>query len=183
MHDQNIPYGYCECSCGQKTEPAKQTIRKIGWIKGEPKRYIHGHQSRKRKDTQYIIDPDTGCWVWQWTKTRNGYGLMRDGNSKRMYAAHRVFYERAKGPIPEGLQLDHLCRNRACVNPDHLEPVTNTENVRRGLRPKLTLEQVRDIRSRPRTYGSAVALAREFTVDVSTIYRARSQAEGAWVDE
>lgn len=70
-----------------------------------------------------------GCWHWRSSK-RAGYGLFSDG-PKRL-SAHRTAYELLVGPIPEGLSLDHLCRNTGCVNPDHLEPVTHQENVRRG---------------------------------------------------
>jgi hypothetical protein len=59
---------------------------------------------------EYVVD-DNGCWVWQRYKMDNGYGSMRDGGRTRL--AHRVYYERAKGPIPKGRGLDHLCRNRA----------------------------------------------------------------------
>lgn len=75
-------------------------------------------------------DGPGGCWLWTGHRTSGGYGgVALSGRSLR---AHRVAYELLVGPIPEGLQLDHLCRVRLCVNPDHLEPVTQTENVRRG---------------------------------------------------
>lgn len=71
-----------------------------------------------------------GCWVWTGSRDPNGYGQIAvDGRPRK---AHRVAYAALVGPIPDGLQLDHLCRVRACVNPDHLEPVTLRENVARG---------------------------------------------------
>ena len=75
------------------------------------------------------INKTETCWIWTATINRGGYGMFRDGKMKN---AHRVSYEIIKGPIPEGLFLDHICRVRHCVNPDHLEPVTNKENVLRG---------------------------------------------------
>ncbi len=70
------------------------------------------------------------CWLWHGLTNKEGYG--RTKNEGKSLIAHRAFYELLVGPIPEGLTLDHLCRVRNCVRPDHLEPVTSGENVLRG---------------------------------------------------
>lgn len=70
------------------------------------------------------------CWLWTGARNAKGYGTIRDG--KRQRNAHRVAYELFVGPIPAGLVIDHLCRTRNCVRPDHLDPVTNQVNVKRG---------------------------------------------------
>lgn len=70
------------------------------------------------------------CWEWTGAKTSGGYGQFYV--DRRLVVSHRYSYERLVGPIPEGLQIDHLCRNRSCVNPGHLEPVTQQVNIRRG---------------------------------------------------
>jgi hypothetical protein len=80
--------------------------------------------------------PD-GCWLWTASQDGGGYGILgvKEGKKMPMRKAHRVSYVLFVGPIPDGLDLDHLCRVRHCVNPDHLEPVTRTVNIRRGLQP------------------------------------------------
>ena len=71
------------------------------------------------------------CWLWQGTRTKGGYGIISPGYDLPVSAVHRLSYKLFKGEIPQGLQLDHLCRNKTCVNPDHLEAVTLKENMKR----------------------------------------------------
>jgi hypothetical protein len=80
---------------------------------------------------------DNGCWEWVGVKHRDGYGVIWFQQAFRRWyrLAHVVAYEVWVGPIAEGLELDHLCRNRSCVNPAHLEPVTHRENMRRSISP------------------------------------------------
>lgn len=81
---------------------------------------------------RYRVVNSTGCWLWTGQVRTNGYGQAPTGKRKGRAAAHRFVYEFHMGPIPEGLELDHLCSTPLCVNPEHLEPVTHAENVRRG---------------------------------------------------
>jgi hypothetical protein len=76
------------------------------------------------------VDQTGDCWIWTGPLRRDGAGQIEINGRKHL--AYRLTYELLVGPIPEGLVLDHLCRNRACVRPEHLEPVTFNENVRRG---------------------------------------------------
>lgn len=86
--------------------------------------------------TQFVLDrispePMSGCWLWSGEITRAGYGAVSKTVNTKRQMAHRVVYELYKGAIPDGLELDHKCLMKLCVNPDHLEPVTHAENMRR----------------------------------------------------
>lgn len=87
---------------------------------------------------QYIQDkitfsPEPGCWAWRGRIEKVGYGRVKYCGRPR--STHKLIYELLVGPVPDGLQLDHLCRNRNCCNPQHLEPVTARENTIRGVGP------------------------------------------------
>ena len=79
---------------------------------------------------EYVLpEPNSGCWLWMGGQG-GGYGRIRFEG--RMVQAHRMIYEQIRGLVPLGMTMDHLCRNQVCVNPDHLEAVTNRVNVLRG---------------------------------------------------
>ena len=80
---------------------------------------------------QRVDKQDGGCWEWTGVRFSNGYGRFREPITRRQQLAHRWGYQQLVGPVDPDLDLDHLCRNKGCVNPDHLEPVTHAENVRR----------------------------------------------------
>lgn len=92
----------------------------------------------KTKFLSKIKKHSSGCWIWVGAlyygkEDRPKYGQMRIGRTPgKLIQAHRVAYKLYKGEIPKGLELDHLCRNTLCVNPEHLEAVTHYENMKRG---------------------------------------------------
>jgi len=88
------------------------------------------HTDPRERITSRVLVTPSGCWEWSGSRTPQGYGrLSFDGEPTY---SHRLAYELFVGPIPQGLQIDHLCRNRACCNPDHLEPVSGAENLHRS---------------------------------------------------
>lgn len=138
MHeDSPIPVGLCQCGCGQRTPLATHTNRAQGKVKGQPTPCMPGHRRmtpRQRFMVKVSIEP-SGCWRWVGYIDKNtGYGRVAH-QPKQTTTAHRASYELFIGPIPDGHWVDHLCRNRWCVNPEHLETVLPRENTMRGSAP------------------------------------------------
>lgn len=141
---------------------------------------------RLNSRTERLPGPDA-CWVWKGTLSKSGYGVV--GWMRRLYRAHRLAFEVAVGPIPQGLEVCHRCDNRACVNPDHLFLGSHAENMadmsRKGRGSKLlgerhpqaqlTESQVREIRRRYAAGAHRQELADDFGVSLdcmkAVIYR------------
>jgi hypothetical protein len=119
-----------------------------------------------------LIVTDSGCWLWTGALDAKGYGVIGKGRREEgLLATHVASYELHVGPIPDGLVLDHSCRRPACVNPEHLEPVTNAENGRRGARAKLTHAQVAEIRDLVAGGRSQASVARAYGVHSAHVSR------------
>ena len=146
MHDQSTTaVKLCECGCEQPAPIATYTNQRWGWVKGQPKRFVSGHQSR-RGPVDYVerdCGHDTPCWIW--ARYVNGGGYGRTSMNGRGVPAHVRYWIEANGLVPAGLELDHLCRVKACVNPDHLEAVTHAENIWRGAAKKWTEAEITDM--------------------------------------
>lgn len=128
--------GLCRCGCGQATVLSPKTCRREGWVKGEPRLYVRGHNGRRPVEQRFWekVEKTASCWLWTGAKTAGGYGTFNTGDGSYDYA-HRVAYRLLCGPLDDTLVLDHLCRVRHCCNPAHLEQVPHGENVRRGASP------------------------------------------------
>jgi hypothetical protein len=101
-----------------------------------------GHYQNKKRSVVQLFEERVmrtdGCWLWTGSINVGGYGVVTVGgrSGKKLYG-HRIAYELFVGPVPDGMELDHLCRNRKCVRPDHLEAVTRQVNVVRGIGPSM----------------------------------------------
>jgi HNH endonuclease len=148
--------GLCQCGCGIETSIATRNRKDRGWVKGEPVPFIHGHNPTLplltrigRFWSRVKLFPTSGwpdCLEWGGFINANGYGVCSCFNGISR-SAHRVAYILTFGPIPDGLEPDHLCKNTACINPFHLEPVTKTVNIRRSSITRLSETLAVEIRT------------------------------------
>lgn len=159
-----MPETLCACGCGL-----------------ERPRFLRGHE---RTQIGHIVEArgfKTPCWIAVKKPQPNGYVVLPwydgTGPSTTRIGAHRLAYMRAKGAIPRGFHIDHLCRVTNCVNPDHLEAVTPGENVRRTRQVKLTPDLVRMIRASEK---SGYELARDLGVSKSLVSAVRLRK--VWAD-
>lgn len=123
----------CACGCGQLLTAAD--------ARGTPRRFVVGHAMRGRPNPKPArpaadrfwekVDQAGECWLWTGFVNPNGYGQFAESRRKPRYA-HRTAWELTNGAIPKHLQIDHLCKNRRCVRPAHMELVSSAENTRRA---------------------------------------------------
>jgi hypothetical protein len=159
-----IPVGFCQCGCGERTPIANQTRLSRGAVKGRPTLFLNGGHAYRVKAPSLalrlrrrVLKTDT-CWLWQGVRDRAGYGLLGVGGRKAF--THRIAWELEHGPIPSGLHVLHTCDVRNCVRPSHLflgdQTANNADMVAKGrnrgvageLHPaaRLTREDVQRIR-------------------------------------
>lgn len=141
--------GSCMCGCGRPVNVVHESGH--GRRKGEFYRFAQGHNSwvnpRGHVAEHYVIQQlnyPTPCWIWNRTLDDDGYG--RHCVDAIPTSAHRYYYALFKGPIPKGFHIDHLCVNRACVNPSHLEavrPEVNEQRKRARIRERIRLREIR----------------------------------------
>lgn len=130
-------------------------INKVEQLLSEIQAVVENEQNTDK----YAV-ASTGCWVWLGALDKDGYP--RNGK-------HRKYYQEYVGSVPDGYILDHTCNRRDCVNPAHLEPVTNLENIRRGRVPKLSVEEVLEIKTLLVEGMPQIAIARLYGVTPPTI--------------
>jgi HNH endonuclease/helix-turn-helix resolvase-like protein len=159
------PIGLCQCGCGRPTRPQPPYLqRRNGFTHFL---FVRNHQKRTPWRVRFLWA--TGCWIWLGSIDSAGYGQAMRPEYGSAHV-HRHFYEYFRGSIPDGLVPDHLCRNRECVNPWHIELVLGAVNSQRGLLAKLKPEQVVEIRKLAADGVERHQLAKQFGVSLSTIH-------------
>lgn len=121
-------------------------------------------------------EPMSGCWLWVGTVSKQGYGSFSLAGKR--FAAHRYSWEASRGPIPAGLQIDHLCRVRCCVNPQHLEPVTGKENVHRAAILRTHCKHGHPFNEENTQYHGTVRICRKCVIRARRLYRRACKAVG-----
>lgn len=184
-HDQTSRWKWrwlCQCDCGNEhivrgSDLTSSKTRSCGCVQHrQPDATI-------RFETNYIPEPNSGCWLWLGATLGKGYGQMQLGRSadKQERLAHRVAWRLFKGPIPEGLDVLHHCDVPSCVNPDHLFLGTDFDNMK-DMRDKgrdrfeeamLTIVDIEDIKRRSANGETLKQLAKAYSVSTTTIHRAR----------
>jgi hypothetical protein len=178
----DIPEGYCQCGCGQKTNICKENRPSRGYFAGKPTPCIRGHRIHNTTCEKPIEErfwkkvqkcsPDE-CWNWFGAKKEFGYGIIR--YEKSIVRAHRVSYEMTYGKIPDGMYVLHRCDNPPCVNPAHLFLGTHQDNMndmcdKGRIARKLTIEKAREIKQLLAEESmSRKAIARIYGVNPSLI--------------
>ena len=180
----DISIGFCQCGCGRKTNLASRSDKRDGTIKGQPVRYISGHNALPLPaETRFWQNVDKRgpdeCWLWKGYKNHKGYGSF--GVKGRNTVAHRFAYELVYGPIPPGLFALHRCDVSSCCNPAHIFLGTLADNNHdmwqkgryacgeQNGSHKLTADQVREIRRLASLGLTQEVIAQQFHVSRSHV--------------
>lgn len=172
----------CACGCGQPVSRSTRTRR--GVKRGDFQWFATGHSFTRRPE-RYAVD-ENGCWNWLGYIRPSGYGgTMRSAITKREVTAHVYYYELQHGVVAVGMDLDHLCRNRRCCNPAHLEPVTRAENARRGAKFKCVPAVVAAVHALAASGLSRWQIAAQLPISRATVGRVLQHADlltlkGGW---
>lgn len=115
------PSGLCQCGCGKTAPISKKTHVSRGYYAGKPVRFIPGHNvAQMTARVRYPLNEQSPCWEWEWKLTSHGYAEVVY-HKEEQPGAHKVIWEAIHGPLEEGMLLHHICENKRCVNPAHLD--------------------------------------------------------------